>query len=261
MPRNASAAAELADSPPCLDVRMRLMGAASELFVRKGFSGVSIREIADSAGTNSALISYYFGDKQGLFREVFRAAAEPLNAERMARFERLARAPDPSVEEVVEAWIGPMFEGISARQDIPVAALSLSLNAEYSRLSEQMVVEIYDAMNESFLSLLERCLPQVSRATLVWRLYFVVGAVLTASRQRAASMVSLSRGALDGRNRKEMVQQLIAFSAAGFRAGEPQTARERRVTAARPGTLRGAAPARSKSPAGAVGSARGSSRS
>jgi AcrR family transcriptional regulator len=198
------------------------MGAASELFVRKGFSGVSIREIADAAETNSALISYYFGDKQGLFREVFKGAAEPLNTERMARFDRLAQARKVSVEEVVEAWIAPMFEGIPASQDIPVAALSLSLNAEYGRLSEQMIVEVYDTMNERFLELLERCLPEVSRPTLVWRLYFVVGAVLTASRQRAASMKSLSQGALDGRNRKELVRHLVAFAAAGFRAGEPE---------------------------------------
>ena len=106
-------------------------------------------------------------------------------------------------------------------QDVPVAALSLSLNGEYGKLSEQMVVEIYDAMNERFLDLLQRSLPKVSRATLVWRLYFIVGAVLTASRQRGASMKSLSKGAVDGRNRKEMVRQLVAFAAAGFRAGEP----------------------------------------
>jgi hypothetical protein len=53
-------------------------------------------------------------------------------------------------------------------------------------------------------------------------LYFLVGAVLTASRQRAASMKSLSRGVLDGSNRKELVRQLVAFTAAGFRGLEPE---------------------------------------
>jgi AcrR family transcriptional regulator len=203
MPRKTTAFAKSADSAPANDARARLVAVAADLFVRRGFSGVSIREIADGAEVNSALISYYFGDKQGLFREVFKAAADPLNAERMARFDRIAQEPRASVEQVVEAWIAPMFEGIPATQDVPVAALSLSLNAEYGKLSEQMVVELYDTMNERFLALLERCLPNLSRATLVWRLYFVVGAVLTASRQRAASMKSLSRGQLDGGNRKD----------------------------------------------------------
>jgi AcrR family transcriptional regulator len=238
MPRNSSALAETADSGNGSDARARLIEAASDLFVRKGFSGVSIREIAEAAEANSALISYYFGDKQGLFKEVFKAAAEPINAERIVRFERLAVARKVTVEEVVDAWIAPLFEGIPASQEIPVAALSLSLNTEYGKLSEQMIVEVYDTMNERFLELLERCLPEVSRATLVWRLYFLVGAVLTASRQRAASMKSLSKGVLDGRNRKELVRQLVAFTAAGFRGLEPEpTAASRAlapVGAARP---------------------------
>jgi AcrR family transcriptional regulator len=220
--RTSAAGADHADSASGSDARARLVEAASELFVRKGFSGVSIREIADGAEANSALISYYFGDKQGLFMEVFKAAAEPINAERMARFDRLAAAKKVTIEGLVEAWIAPMFEGVPASQEIPVAALSLSLNTEYGKLSEQMIVEMYDTMNARFLDLLEGCLPGVSRATLVWRLYFLVGAVLTASRQRAASMKSLSGGVLDGSNRKELVRQLVAFTAAGFRALEPE---------------------------------------
>jgi AcrR family transcriptional regulator len=242
MSRSTAAVAGNADSVSGTDARARLIEAASALFVRKGFSGVSIREIADGAGANSALISYYFGDKQGLFMEVFKAAAEPINAQRMVRFDRLAAAGKVTVEDLVEAWIAPMFEGIPASQEIPVAALSLSLNTEYGKLSEQMIVQMYDTMNERFLGLLEGCLPGVSRATLVWRLYFLVGAVLTASRQRAASMKSLSKGVLDGRNRKELVRQLVAFTAAGFRALEPEVSAAGRavVPVATPRSRRGA---------------------
>jgi AcrR family transcriptional regulator len=42
--------------------------AAEELFARKGFEGASIREIARKAKINTALIYYYFGDKENLFR-------------------------------------------------------------------------------------------------------------------------------------------------------------------------------------------------
>lgn len=217
MPRNPVAVVES-------DARTRLVEAATALFVRKGFSGVSIREIADQAAANSALIAYYFGDKEGLFREVFLAAAAPINAERMARFERLEAAPRLELEALVEAWVAPLFEGVSPGGEIPVAALSLSLHSDYGKLSERVIVEVYDRMNDRFLALLERCLPGVPRATLVWRLYFLVGAVLTASRQRAASMKSLSHGALDGRDRQDLVRHLVAFAAAGFRAAEPAVA-------------------------------------
>lgn len=202
--------------------RARLVEAATELFVKKGFRDVSIREVARQAGANSALIAYYFGDKEGLFKEVFKAVAAPINTARMMNFEVLEQAGVITVESVVEAWVQPMFEGASLTRESPVAALSLSLNAEQSKLSEELIVEVYDEVNQRFLSLLEQCLPRVSRATLVWRLYFLVGAVLTATRPRARSFRNLSGGSLDRPKADELIRQLVEFTAAGFRALEPR---------------------------------------
>ncbi|WP_280769934.1 forespore capture DNA-binding protein RefZ [Salipaludibacillus daqingensis] len=44
----------------------KVLEAAIELFNVKGFTGCSVRDIANKAGANVALISYYFGSKQGL---------------------------------------------------------------------------------------------------------------------------------------------------------------------------------------------------
>lgn len=51
--------------------RGRLLHAGLRLFAQHGFSKTSTREIAEAAGTNVAAISYYFGDKAGLYRAVF----------------------------------------------------------------------------------------------------------------------------------------------------------------------------------------------
>ncbi|MGD8401693.1 MAG: CerR family C-terminal domain-containing protein [Bacillota bacterium] len=50
------------------DARTKLLQAALPLFATKGFKAVSVKEIAREAGVNSALISYYFGSKDGLYR-------------------------------------------------------------------------------------------------------------------------------------------------------------------------------------------------
>ena len=52
------------------DTKSKLIEAAIPLFPQKGYAGVSIREIADAAGVNSASISYYFGGKEGLYEAV-----------------------------------------------------------------------------------------------------------------------------------------------------------------------------------------------
>ncbi len=190
------------------------------LFCQKGYGDTSIRDIAQAADVNSALIKYYFGDKEGLFRQVFKEVTAPLNQARLTRFAELAETGGFSVEDVVSAWVEPMFENPVFPTRTAVASLSLGLSAEYSELSDQLVSQVYDEMNEQFLSLLQQCLPQVSRTTLVWRLYFLVGAVLTATRPRTTSMLRLSDGALDGKDYGELTKQLVSFASDGFRASE-----------------------------------------
>ena len=48
-------------------VRSDLLQAARQLFLNSEFKAVSIREIAAKAGVNGAMVSYYFGSKQGLY--------------------------------------------------------------------------------------------------------------------------------------------------------------------------------------------------
>jgi AcrR family transcriptional regulator len=57
--------------------RIRLLHAGLRLFAQQGFAKTSTREIAEAANTNVAAISYYFGDKAGLYRAVF---LEPIDA-------------------------------------------------------------------------------------------------------------------------------------------------------------------------------------
>jgi len=48
-------------------VKADLMDAARRHFLQREFKAVSVREIAESAGVNGAMVSYYFGSKQGLY--------------------------------------------------------------------------------------------------------------------------------------------------------------------------------------------------
>lgn len=50
------------------DTRQRLLMSAIRVFAEKGFQGAGIREISQKAQANSALVQYYFGNKEGLYR-------------------------------------------------------------------------------------------------------------------------------------------------------------------------------------------------
>ncbi|MFG1999992.1 TetR/AcrR family transcriptional regulator [Spirillospora sp. NPDC048911] len=53
-----------------------LLDAAVTEFAAKGYAGARVQDIADRAGVNKHLISYYFGGKEGLYREMQRCWLE-----------------------------------------------------------------------------------------------------------------------------------------------------------------------------------------
>ncbi len=55
-------------APP--DTRQHLINTATKLFSKKGFDGVSVREICAASKLNICLISYHFGGKKQLYRAV-----------------------------------------------------------------------------------------------------------------------------------------------------------------------------------------------
>lgn len=61
------------------ETMQRLMDAGAELFDKKGYHNVSIKEIGRLAGCNSALISYHFGSKQALYQSIIDSQLEVLH--------------------------------------------------------------------------------------------------------------------------------------------------------------------------------------
>ncbi|QRX63485.1 TetR/AcrR family transcriptional regulator [Dysgonomonadaceae bacterium zrk40] len=50
----------------------KIIRAADKIFTQKGYAATRTREIAEEAGTNLALLNYYFGSKEKLFKNVVR---------------------------------------------------------------------------------------------------------------------------------------------------------------------------------------------
>jgi TetR/AcrR family transcriptional regulator len=55
-------------------VRQRLLAGAAELFARKGYASTTVREIVEAAHVTKPALYYYFGNKEGIYLELMRAA-------------------------------------------------------------------------------------------------------------------------------------------------------------------------------------------
>jgi AcrR family transcriptional regulator len=76
------------------DTREKLLDAAQEVFVERGFYDATIRQICKRAGVNLALVNYHFGDKLQLYIEVIRRA---MNLSKLAI---LSGVNDPDIDPV-----------------------------------------------------------------------------------------------------------------------------------------------------------------
>lgn len=63
-----------------LDSKTIIISVATRLFAKFGLDKCSTREIAKQSDTNISLISYYFGGKEGLYKEVMRTYAEQVKS-------------------------------------------------------------------------------------------------------------------------------------------------------------------------------------
>lgn len=85
--------------------QVQIMEAAEKLFADKGFEGTSVRDIAEDAGVNQAMISYYFGSKEKLMEAMFtyRGTSSLLQLEEMVQDKTLT--PIQKVEKLIDRYI------------------------------------------------------------------------------------------------------------------------------------------------------------
>lgn len=128
-----------------------MLGAALHGFSRKGYDGTGLREIAEEAGVDPALISHQFGSKFALWKAVVDEIASRLAAARRS-IEELHGASGPTEERVREG----LTRFITANCDIP--ELSKFLSDEMSQPGERqeyVLREIWGPYQDAMLPLLQ----------------------------------------------------------------------------------------------------------
>jgi TetR/AcrR family transcriptional regulator len=87
------------------DSKEKLLQTAIELFADDGFDKTSIRQLAAKANVNSALISYHFGSKQGLYQ-----AAVEKQLQILVDFTQKAQNGENSPIDILELYASTMLK-------------------------------------------------------------------------------------------------------------------------------------------------------
>lgn len=82
-------------------MRDQIKQVAERQFIARGYDGTTMRSIAKKTGCDPAMVSYYFGSKQRLFRECFDLPLDPL--------EQVLQLWEPGIEGVAERLLDFAF--------------------------------------------------------------------------------------------------------------------------------------------------------
>ena len=202
-----------------LDSREKLFVAALHLFAAYGVDRVTVRDIANHAGVNSALVGYYFRSKEGLLQEVYRRHAGPMHAERLRLLEMYQTGGRvAALEEVLESFVRPALATTTNANVLrEFTRLRALLAAESSAMLEAVVAEEFGRSCEVFVDALQRCLPGLSCEDVLWRFHFMMGTI-NYTALGPERITGFSEGRCNPLEVENLVRELIPFLAAGFRA-------------------------------------------
>jgi AcrR family transcriptional regulator len=119
------------------DKREHILIVAEDLFGNKGFDGTSVRDIANGAGVNLAMISYYFGSKEKLLESLieFRAESsygvlEDLNLDQsLSPWDKINRLVDYYVDKILNnlCFHNIMYQQASNTRSEEIRSLIISI--------------------------------------------------------------------------------------------------------------------------------------
>ena len=208
--------------PSDTDTKTLILAAAEQAFADLGFDAASLRHIIAVAGVNLAAVHYHFGSKEALIRAVFERRIGPLNAERLAMLDEIeskAGKKAPNLDSIIRALIEPALKlARDKRKGGPeVMRLFGRTIAEPSEEMQQMLHEQFGGVAQRFGTALARACPDLPEAVLIWRFHFMIGAMGHVMAD-PTKMKVFTGGKCDPNDTNEVVRQMTAFLAAGFRA-------------------------------------------
>ena len=119
--------------------------AAEAIFLRDGYSGSRMQDIADHAGINKALLHYYFRSKDKLFESIFDKKIGVMFPQMEEIFEE-----ENSFCEIICAFVEKYIATLSANPFLPLFVINTINKPDRQDFIDKMPVSLIKKMIESY---------------------------------------------------------------------------------------------------------------
>jgi AcrR family transcriptional regulator len=137
------------------DKQIQIINSAEKLFALQGFEGTSVRDIAQEAGINIAMISYYFGSKEKLMEAVF----EKRSVSTQLKIEDLIQNTTLSPIQKVYILIDDYVDRIMSQQEFHKIMMR-----EHMLLKNSIISEAIFALKKRTLEYIKRLINEGQKA-------------------------------------------------------------------------------------------------
>jgi AcrR family transcriptional regulator len=194
--------------------RDRILKAAQRLFAERGYEATSVRAIVAKARVNQAAINYHFAGKDGLYREVLRAAFRALTQHQLVHAEE---AKAMSREKALAEFVRDQLRPLLARDEISRHIRIFNWEAvRPTAVFRKLMSEEAAPFMGLAVDLVRRFLPEADQRTLMVAAVWLIGQcnIFVRNREQLANPpVSL---ALDEAAVERLAELVSAWAVAGL---------------------------------------------
>lgn len=131
--------------------QLHILDVAEELFASRGFEGTSVRDIAQKAGMNVAMISYYFGSKEKLLQNLILNRTESTSMVLEGLSHNKQMDPWEKIDRVIDYYVDKLLDNrnfhtilsrqLSLAQDKEITDLLISVKKRNSTMISDIIRE------------------------------------------------------------------------------------------------------------------------
>ncbi len=195
--------------------RERILKAAERLFADRGYDATSIRAIVAKARVNQAAINYHFAGKDGLYREVLRAAFRALTEHQLSHAQETQTMPQ---EQALREFVRHQLRPLLARDELSRHIRIFNWEAvRPTAVYRKLITEEAAPFMGVAIDLVRRFMPTADQRTLVIAAIWLIGqcSIFVRNREQLANPpISL---VLDEAAVERLTELATAWALAGLR--------------------------------------------
>lgn len=187
------------------DSRSKILNASAQLFVKNGFDGTSVRQIAREAGVNIAMISYYFKSKEGVLVDLINQTSNNMQ-EKTKHIKDLDLELRERISLLFRTYVDHFVD-----HDLVSYVFGTELSLNRNQTIVDLILAIISRSNDYIYNCIKACKPDLDDDICRMLPVMVMGMVNKALSTPRAMDIALGNSSFSSQNNNEIRRYLHLF--------------------------------------------------